>query len=142
MAINTGVDISKSVTYIALEPSLGVDITKAVTYIALENPNVTPPIWGTFTLPNGFVGVPYSQSWDMPTSAETVVYTLQSGTLPPGLSISAITGNQARLAGVPTTAGTYTFTIRATNTYGFADQPFTVIISTASSAGGSFISIG
>ena len=142
MAINTGVNITKLVGFISLAPNPGVDMTKLVAFISLADPNVAPPIWGTFSLSNGFLGFPYSQSWDMPTAALTVTYTLQSGSLPPGLSLAALTGNQAKLFGVPTLVGTYSFTLRATNSFGFADQPFTVTISSGSAGGGSFISIG
>lgn len=45
-------------------------------------------------------------------------YTVQSGSLPPGISLNSSTGD---LTGTPTTNGTYTFTIRGTNDGGTTD---------------------
>ncbi len=42
------------------------------------------------------------------------------------------------IAGTPTTPGSYTFTLRATNSYGTADKSFTIVISTAAAAGSSW----
>jgi alpha-tubulin suppressor-like RCC1 family protein len=59
-------------------------------------------------------------------ATNTVGYTLQSGALPAGLSLNSSTG---ALTGTPTTAGTATFTIRATRSPGvFADRTFTQIV--------------
>jgi hypothetical protein len=52
-------------------------------------------------------------------------YSLQSGSLPTGITLNSNTGV---LSGT-TTAGTYTFTIRATNSVGTADQAFTLTVS-------------
>lgn len=139
MAINAGVNVSKLVGFAVLAPNAGVNVTKLVGFAVLTSANVTPPIWPVFSFSNGIATVAYSQSWDMPTSAPTVTYTLLSGSLPTGLSISAITVNQAKLSGTPTTAGTFSFTLRGTNLYGTADQAFTIVI--ASPSGGSFVFI-
>lgn len=48
-------------------------------------------------------------------------YSVVSGNLPAGVSLDPATG---ALTGTPTTAGPYTFTIRATNVEGTLDQPF------------------
>jgi hypothetical protein len=53
-----------------------------------------------------------------------------SGTLPPGISISNATGPE--LTGIPTAPGTYTFTLRMTDTANsgnFADHFFTMVVS-------------
>ena len=52
-------------------------------------------------------------------------YSLQSGSLPSGITLNSATGV---LSGT-TTAGSYTFTIRATNSAGTADQAFTLTVS-------------
>lgn len=139
MAIQTGVNVSKLVGYAVLTPMPGVDATKVVAYAVLASGNVTPPIWGSATPPDGTVGIAYSWSFDMPTSAETVSYSVLSGSLPAGLSLSAISHNQAHIHGTPTTAGAETFTIRATNSYGTADKEFTITIYTPAEAG---VSVG
>lgn len=54
-----------------------------------------------------------------------IAYTLESGSIPTGTSLNGSTG---LISGASPTAGTYTFTIRATNTLGSATQEFEVFI--------------
>jgi hypothetical protein len=50
-----------------------------------------------------------------------------AGTLPPGLSVQASPG---RVRGTPTTAGTFTFTLRVADSGGqTASRQFTIIVS-------------
>lgn len=71
--------------------------------------------WQTVSGPISFgeKGSPYSsdevQAWG---GTSPYVYTVVSGSLPPGLSIDAITGV---LSGTPTTVGSYTFAVRVTD---------------------------
>lgn len=63
--------------------------------------------------------------------ASTYTWTLQSGTVPPGMSLSlGETDLDITLSGTPTTAGTYVFTVRITNDVSgaFDDQQFTVVV--------------
>jgi hypothetical protein len=54
-------------------------------------------------------------------------WTLRAGQLPPGLSLQASPG---RITGTPTTAGTFSFTVRVTDTRGaFAERIFSIVIS-------------
>ena len=54
-------------------------------------------------------------------------WTLVSGELPPGLTLSESPG---RITGTPTTAGTFTFTVRVTDDRGeFTDATFSITIS-------------
>lgn len=54
-------------------------------------------------------------------------WSLRSGQLPPGLSLTASPG---RVTGTPTTAGTFSFLIRVTDTRGaYAERTFTITIS-------------
>lgn len=99
-------------------------------------PSTLAPLWAIDTMPNGAVGSAYTIVWDMPVSA-VVTYSVHAGSLPTGLSLSAVSGNEAQVSGTPTVAGTYSFTLRAVNAYGTADQAFSVTIS-ATSGGGSF----
>jgi hypothetical protein len=53
-------------------------------------------------------------------------WTLVSGELPPGLELSA---NPGRITGTPTTAGTFTFTVRVTDSVdAFAERTFSITI--------------
>lgn len=51
-------------------------------------------------------------------------FSVTAGSLPPGLTLSS----GGRLAGTPTTGGTYTFTVRATNVLGTATQATTMTV--------------
>jgi Putative Ig domain len=95
------------------------------------------PVWPSFAMANGTVGIAYSQSWDLAPALTPTTYSVVSGSLPPGLALNNITADQGSLTGTPTTVGTYTFTIRATNSLGTADKSFTITIS-AAAAGGAF----
>lgn len=54
-------------------------------------------------------------------------WTLRSGQLPPGLSLTASPG---RITGTPTTAGTFSFLVRVTDSVGvFAERTFSITIS-------------
>lgn len=123
-----GVNVSKFVGYSVLAPLPGVDVAKFNAYAVLGSPNVTPPIWGDWSFSDGVLLVNYDQSWDMPTSAEVVSYSILSGSLPGGLSLSALTGNQAHVSGLPIAAGTFPFSLRAVNTYGTQDKSFSIAI--------------
>jgi Putative Ig domain len=97
---------------------------------------ILSPAWPAFTFcTNGVVGVAYSQYFDLYPAASPTTFTLVSGALPNGLTLSNISGDVGRLSGTPTVAGSYTFTLRATNTYGTADHAFTVFIVTVAGGG-------
>ncbi len=64
---------------------------------------------------NGAVGSPYSQSLVVTGGTAPYTYSLAGGQLPPGLTLNPTTG---ALSGVPTTPGTYTVTIIATDANG------------------------
>ncbi len=81
--------------------------------------------FSTTSLPTGEVGTPYSAS--IGTSAPATLQ-LQSGALPPGLSL-APTGE---LTGTPLLQGTYSFTLRATSGATTLDAPFTLTINPSS----------
>jgi hypothetical protein len=77
---------------------------------------VLPPTFTTTTLPNGSNGVNYSQQLVVTGGVTPLVFTVvcptnQNNCLPPGLTLNQ-TGN---LVGIPTTPGTYTFYVKATD---------------------------
>ncbi len=80
------------------------------------------------TIPNGTVGSPYNQNLAIQPS--TLTFALVSGSLPPGLSLSA----SGTISGTPTTGGAFTFGVSITDTNGFVNYkqysifiPFAVV---------------
>jgi hypothetical protein len=67
------------------------------------------------SLPNGGVGTPYNQIVSASGGTAPYTFSLSSGSLPTGLLLNSATG---AIAGTPTTVGTFTFTITATDTTG------------------------
>jgi uncharacterized repeat protein (TIGR01451 family) len=60
-------------------------------------------------LPGGALGTPYSQSITASGGAAPYVFSITTGTLPPGLTLSS----GGTLSGTPTASGTYSFTVQA-----------------------------
>lgn len=101
----------------------------------------TQPYLGSIALPDGFVGTAYDAEGDQaaPEIATPITYSISSGSLPPGLSLST-SGTAWVISGTPTTAGTYTFTLEATNSYGSSTANLSIVIHAPSSgSGGSFV---
>jgi hypothetical protein len=69
------------------------------------------------TLPNGTVGVAWSQTLTASGGTAPYTYTLTAGTLPTGLALTTA-GGLGLISGTPTAAGSSTFTIRATDAVG------------------------
>ena len=83
-------------------------------------------------LPDATVGVAYSHDIDATGGVGApYIFSLQSGTLPAGITLDSSTG---ALTGTPTTAGTHTLTFRATDSEGNYDDVTDTIEVTA--AGG------
>lgn len=76
------------------------------------------PTWTDQTLAGFTVGTTYS---DKVTASGATSYSVSSGSLPAGITLSSSTGT---VSGKPTTAGSYSFTIRASNTYGNITKSF------------------
>lgn len=70
-------------------------------------------------LPAAAVGTAFSATFI--SSGDSVMWSVASGTLPPGLTLNATTGVYA---GTPTSAGSYTFTIAATNNFGMDSRAY------------------
>jgi hypothetical protein len=76
------------------------------------NVTATPLVIGSATVPNGVVGKAYSDTLTASGGVAPYTWSVASGTLPPGLTLSA----GGVLSGSPTTAGLYTFTAQVTDT--------------------------
>lgn len=89
----------------------GDDVTVNITILAptiVVNPG---------TVPSATVGVAYSQTYTGSGAAAPYTYAISAGVLPLGLSLNTSTGT---LAGTPTAAGSFNFTVRASTLGGFS----------------------
>src|SRR2546425_2376591 len=79
----------------------------------------------TTSLPSGTVGVAYSTTLSATGGTPPYTWSLTTGSLPPGLALST----SGTISGTPTAAGSYTFTIQASDSVGQkASQAFTVSV--------------
>ena len=100
--------------------TVGATGTRNYTMIVNTQVSIT-----TTTLPDWTLGKAYSQTIISSNGTGTRTLTLNAGTLPTGLSLSGA----GVLSGTPTTAGTYNFTVAATDTVGAAASvAYTVVI--------------
>jgi len=75
-----------------------------------------PLVLSPDTLPDGTVGVAYSLNLSATGSAGPFVWTLASGSLPPGLTLgTASTGATCLLSGTPTVAGAFSFSVQVSD---------------------------
>lgn len=74
-------------------------------------------------LPDGEIGVAYSQTLTAPSIAGTLTWAVTAGALPAGLSLNAATGE---ISGTPTTAETASFTVSATGTDIGCEKSFSI----------------
>lgn len=86
-----------------------------------------PPDITTTSLPNATVASAYSQTVVATGGTGALTWSISAGSLPPGLNpINPTTG---QITGTPTTAGTFNFTVRATDTIPqFDDQPLSITV--------------
>ena len=85
-----------------------------------------PPVITTTSLSGGTVNHSYIENLSV-TGDTPITWTIQSGSLPPGLSIV-----YGVIKGTPTTPGTYNFQLRATNSSGYDQKSFSITIITVS----------
>jgi hypothetical protein len=79
------------------------------------------PVITTASLPNGRVGTAYSQTL---TATGVPAWSLDSGALPAGLDLSA----SGVISGTPANAGTFTFTVKATNSAGSVTKELSITV--------------
>ena len=102
-------------------------------------PTVVLPASGS-TLSPGTEGVAYAQNFFLSGGVAPYTWSVAAGKLPPGLALrstAAPSDNNNQLAGTPTSAGTFTFTMKVTDGSGqSASQQFSLTINDQGSAGG------
>jgi hypothetical protein len=84
-------------------------------------------VWKITTLPNAPVGEAYVAGLPVTGNTVAVTWTKASGTLPTGITLTG-SGLNGVLAGTPTVAGTYSFTLTATSNGGAANQAFKLTV--------------
>ena len=92
--------------------------TKALSMTITAAPAIT-----TTTLPAGITGTSYSQTLTA-TGTAPINWSLASGNLPTGLNLSAA----GAISGTPTEAGTFNFTVQATNSAGSDTKTLSIMI--------------
>ena len=80
----------------------------------------------TTSLPDGLINEAYGQMLDISCNPP-YTWTITSGSLPNGINLNSSTGE---IEGVPTVAGTFNFTVRASNNTGNATQILSIYIGT------------
>jgi len=93
-------------------------------------PSGTPPTITTTSLPGGTMGTAYNQKLTA-TGDATITWSIDSGSLPGGLSLS----NAGVISGTPTATGTFNFTVKAANFKGSITKSLTITIAASSSGG-------
>src|SRR5690349_18956773 len=81
--------------------------------------SMRPRINSPTSLTAASLGLPYSTTFM--SRGSNIMWSVSSGSLPPGLTLDPMTGNYT---GTPTTIGSYTFTIAATNTFGMDSMSY------------------
>lgn len=93
---------------------------------------ITPQVFA-----GGTVGVAYSESVTATTTAtsttaatgvQPMTWNVTAGTLPPGLSLTTSTTGEAMLAGTPTAAGNYPFSLDVTNGISATTQMYDFVV--------------
>lgn len=100
----------------------GGEASKSFTITVRESLQIT-----TESLPNATLGLYYNRT--LSANLTGVTWSLkEGGSLPPGLSLMSYS-DYSRISGTPTTAGTYTFTVVATDGTQTAERQFTITVS-------------
>ncbi len=127
-------DFPKQTWFVVLStptPGAGVSVSVTFNTSSMAVTEVLPPpppptiVVDPTSAANGTVGTAYSQTFTASGGTSPYTYSRSSGTLPPGLVLSS----GGVLSGTPTTAGSYTFRVRATDANSYTgSRSYTVSI--------------
>lgn len=82
------------------------------------------------SLPGTCIGANYLQTITVsagPLATRPIIFTVTMGALPPGLFLFGVADNAAQIIGTPTTPGSFSFVLRATDANGnFAEKTYTL----------------
>lgn len=78
-------------------------------------------VWKTTAFQPGCLGIAFEEGLAMTCAGAITALALSTGSLPPGITVSA--GTDPRLIGTPTVAGAYTFTLTANDGSGAVVSP-------------------
>lgn len=102
---------------------IGIFVPGYESFIFVFGP-VPPLTIDTTSLPDGTVGVPYSAFLSASGGTPPYTWSIVSGSLPPGLTLNPSTG---QISGIPTTAGTFFFTVQVRDSLGrTAQRPLSI----------------
>jgi hypothetical protein len=108
---------------------LQISVTLTVTAAPPPPPTISIT---TTTLPDGTMDQAYSQTIQTADATGAVTFSVQSGSLPPGLSLATGTiAGATTVSGTPTQDGTFSFTIQAADSLNTATQQFDLLIQPA-----------
>ena len=108
----TGTPTTAATSNFTITATDGLGATGSQAYAVTINAAITV---NPATLPNGTVGVAYSQTVSATGGNGSYTFSVSAGSLPAGLSLNAATG---AITGTPTAAATSNFTITATDGLG------------------------
>lgn len=128
LSLPSGVTLSDTTELYVFNEQVNGDM---LTDYASPLQNISPapaqaPSITTTSLSGGKVGEAYSQTLAA-TGTAPITWSIDSGSLPAGLTLSGNT-----ISGTPATAGTFTFTVKATNSAGSDTQELSIVIQAAS----------
>ncbi len=117
----TGIPTASGAAQFTIRVTAGAQTAERQFSLTIAPP---PVVISTATLPNGRVAQPYSRQLTATGGTGTYVWSLVSGTTPPGIQLSA----SGLLSGTPTAAGTSSFTVRASSGTRSTDRALTLVI--------------
>lgn len=97
-------------------------VTPPTNLAATASSSLTAPTITTTKLPTATTGIAYSGTISATGGVPPYTWSINAGSLPPGLALQALLGTSVNITGTPTVVGTYTFAILCTDSNSQATQ--------------------